>query len=106
MCVLAVTAKQRHWSLPGVPTLAELGVNDAEVMSWFGLMAPAGTPRPAIEALDAMLKTMSTTEEFKRAINEQGMDVTYLGAADAANFWNGEIERWDAVIKSSGLARE
>ena len=103
---LAVTAKERHWSLPDVPTLAELGVNDAEVMSWFGLMAPAGTPRPAIEALDATLKIMSNTEEFKRAINEQGMDVTYLGAADATNFWNGEIERWDAVIKASGLARE
>ena len=57
--------------------MAELGVNGAEVMSWFGLMAPAGTPRPAIEALDASLKAMSNTEEFKHAINEQGMDVTY-----------------------------
>jgi tripartite-type tricarboxylate transporter receptor subunit TctC len=101
---LAVAGKERHRSLPDVPTLAELGIKDAEVISWFGLMTPAGTPRPAIDALDTTLKAMAQTAEFRRGISEQGLDVTYLDAAEAVGFWNSEIDRWGAVIKASGLS--
>jgi tripartite-type tricarboxylate transporter receptor subunit TctC len=102
--LLAVTAKERHRSAPDVPTLAELGIADAEVTSWFGIMAPAGTPQPVIATLDGAFKVVSEKSDFQRAIHEQGMDVTYLGAGDAGKFWNQEIDKWLGVIKAAGLA--
>src|SRR6185503_15247255 len=52
---LAVAAPARHRALPQVPTLAEAGVNNAEVVSWFGIMVPADTPQPIIDRLGRSL---------------------------------------------------
>jgi len=101
---LAVAAPARHRALPDTPTLGELGVKDAEVISWFGIMAPSGTPQPVIATLGAAFKTISEQPEFRKLIERQGMDVTYYGPADAARFWSGEIDKWANVIKSAGLA--
>ena len=74
----------RHRSLPDVPTLAEAGVNDAEVMSWFG---DHGAQRHAAAGrstrLAATFKVIAEKPEFKRLINDQGMDATYYGGAEA-----------------------
>jgi tripartite-type tricarboxylate transporter receptor subunit TctC len=101
---LAVAAPRRHRTLPDTPTLDELGVNNAEVLSWFGVMAPAGTPQPIIDTLAAAFKTIADDPEFRRLVEQQGMDVSYYGPADAARFWNDEIDKWESVIKSAGIA--
>jgi tripartite-type tricarboxylate transporter receptor subunit TctC len=100
---LAVTAPTRHRSLPDTPTLAELGVKDAEVLSWFGIMAPAGTPQAVIDTLSAALKTITGQPEVRKLIEQQGMDAIFHGPADAAKFWNGEINKWEAVTKAANL---
>jgi tripartite-type tricarboxylate transporter receptor subunit TctC len=101
---LAVAASSRHRTLPDTPTLDELGVKDAEVISWFGIMAPGGTPQSVIDTLGAAFKTIAEQPEFRKLIEQQGMDATYFGPADAAKFWSGEIDKWDTVIKSAGIA--
>jgi tripartite-type tricarboxylate transporter receptor subunit TctC len=101
--VLAVAAPTRHRLLPDVPTLAEAGVNNADVIAWFGIMARADTPQPVIDRLSRSLKAISETPEFQRQVKDQGMDVTFLTGAEAARFWNAEIDKWEGVIKAAGL---
>jgi tripartite-type tricarboxylate transporter receptor subunit TctC len=100
---LAVTASARHRSLPDTPTLAELGIKDAEVSSWFGIMVPRGTPQSVIDTLSAAFKTISGQPEFRKQIEQQGMDAVYYGPADAAKFWSREIAKWETVIKAANL---
>lgn len=103
---LAVAATTRHRSLPDVPTLAEVGVPNAEVVSWFGIMAPAGTPAAVIETLGQTFKTISDNPEFQRLVHEQGMDVTFYGPAEASKFWNSEISKWENVIQAAGIVHQ
>ena len=91
-----MTASTRHRSLPNTPTLAELGVKDAEVSSWFGIMVPAGTPQAVIDTLSAALKTITGQPEVRKLIEQQGMDAIYYGPAEAAKFWNEEINKWES----------
>lgn len=100
---LAVTDAKRHPSLPNVPTLAELGIKDAEVTSWFGIMVPANMPQPVVDKLGQTFKGIADAPDFKRLITQQGMDAVFIGQADAAKFWLAEIDRWEAIIKSSGI---
>lgn len=103
---LAVAAPTRHRSLPDVPTLNELGVKDAEVISWFGIMAPAKTPQSVIDTLNKSFKTISENPDFQRLVNQQGMDATFYNEAEAQKFWNSEIDKWDNVIKAAGIAAQ
>jgi tripartite-type tricarboxylate transporter receptor subunit TctC len=103
---MAVAAPARHRSLPDVPTLDELGIKDAEVISWFGIMVPGGTPQSVIDTLGGVLKTVSEGEEFQRKVAQQGMDVTFYGPAEAAKFWNREIEKWETVIRTAGIVHQ
>jgi tripartite-type tricarboxylate transporter receptor subunit TctC len=101
---LAVASSTRHRSLPDTPTLDELGVKDAEVISWFGIMVPSGTPQSVIDTLAAAFKTIADEPGFRKLVEQQGMDVAYHGPAEAARFWSNEIDKWDSVIKSAGIA--
>jgi tripartite-type tricarboxylate transporter receptor subunit TctC len=103
---LAVTASQRHRSLPNTPTLDELGVKNADVSSWFGIMVPRGTPQSVVNMLAAAFKTVSDQAEFRKLVEQQGMDATYYGPAEAAKFWNGEIDKWGSVIKAAGIVTQ
>jgi tripartite-type tricarboxylate transporter receptor subunit TctC len=101
---LAVTAAARHHALPDIPTLDELGVEGADVTSWFGVLAPGGTPQSVIDALGTAFKAIAERPEFRSLVEKQDMDVTYYGPAEAAKFWNAEIDKWQGVIKSAGIA--
>ena len=74
------------------------------MVSWFGIMVPAGTPQPVIDTLAAALKSTASEPNFRKLVEQQGMDAVYYGPAEAAKFWNGEIDKWESVIKSSGIA--
>jgi tripartite-type tricarboxylate transporter receptor subunit TctC len=101
--ILAVAAPQRHRTMPDVPTLAELGIKNAEVISWFGIMVPAGTPAPVIETLGRSLRGTTEQQEFQRMVEKQGMDATFMGPAEAMKFWQSEVSKWDTVIKAAGI---
>jgi tripartite-type tricarboxylate transporter receptor subunit TctC len=103
---LAVTASKRHRSLPDTPTLDELGIKNAEVSSWFGIMVPAGTPQSVIDTLGAAFKTISDQPEFRKLVEQQGMDATYHGPKQAGAFWNSEIDKWESVIKAAGIVAQ
>jgi tripartite-type tricarboxylate transporter receptor subunit TctC len=103
---IAVADTTRHRSLPDVPTLEEAGVKNAEVVSWFGIMVPGGTPQEVIDTLGRAFKTVSEKPDFQRLVNQQGMDVTFHGPAEAEKFWNSEIDKWESVIKAAGIVAQ
>jgi len=103
---LAITASTRHRTLPDTPTLDELGVKDAEVLSWFGIMVPGGTPQPVIDTLAAAFKTIADDPAFRNLVEQQGMDATYYGPAEAAKFWRGEIDKWESTVKAAGIVAQ
>jgi tripartite-type tricarboxylate transporter receptor subunit TctC len=103
---LAVLGYARHRSLPDVPTLAELGVKNAEVISWFGMMAPAGTPPAIMDTLARSLRAAADHPDFPGNVAKTGMDPTFQGAADAQKFWLSEVDKWENVIRAAGIVAQ
>lgn len=103
---IAITSAQRSPLLPDVPTLAESGFPGFDVQSWFGLAAPAGTPRAVVDRLNAELgKTLTNPEVRQRLLN--------LAATPAPgtpeqmrSFAAAEVKRWYDVVKLSGAKAE
>jgi len=100
---LAISAPKRWSQLPDVPTVAEAGFPDAMFLPWYGLAAPAGTPRPIVQRLsDAVLAALATPEVAER-LDKMGTQVT-PGSADAFDaLFRSEIERWSRVIKERNI---
>ncbi len=103
---LAVAALKRHRSLPDVPTFGELGIKDAEVTSFFGIMVPAGTPQAIIDRMGDLIRAHTASDEFQKLVHAQGLDVDFRGPADAGKFWQSEVGKWRAVVKASGLVQQ
>ena len=98
---LAVTGNRRLAALPDVPTLREAGVAGADVTTWFGLFAPAGTPKAAIDRLqrDAATALQSLAERFAA----QGDEAVGSTAEQFAAFVRAEHAKWGKVVKDSGM---
>ena len=103
---IALADAKRHPTLPDTPTLGELGVKDAEVTSWFGIMVPAGMPAPVAEKLAQSLSASAQSADFKRLVAAQGMDAIYMGPAEAGKYWLAEIDKWEAIINSAGVEKQ
>ncbi len=96
---LAVTSRARQPSLPDVPTMIELGYARFEAGSWFGLLAPAGTPPAVIETLNAAAVGALREPELRTSLVGQGFDVNPGTPADFARFIREETEKWGNVVK-------
>jgi tripartite-type tricarboxylate transporter receptor subunit TctC len=101
---LAVTGSRRLAALPDVPTLREAGVAGAEVSTWFGLFAPAGTPKAAVDRLqrDAVAALQTLTERFAA----QGDEAVGSTPEQFAAFVRAEHAKWGRVIKDFGVKIE
>ena len=103
---LAVTSAQRSPLLPDVPTFAELGFPGFEVYSWFGLAAPAGTPRPVVERLNTELGKVLANPEVRQRLQDMGAIPLPGSAEQMRSFTASEIKRWREVVKVSGAKVE
>jgi len=100
---LATTANRRPSVMPGVPTIAEAGMSDFDVSLWFGLMAPAGTPRPVIDKLSAAAHEAMHLPDTAEALRKEGFEPFDLGPDQFAPFIRSEITRWSEVARGAGL---
>jgi tripartite-type tricarboxylate transporter receptor subunit TctC len=91
---LAVTTAQRSPLLPEVPTLAELGVRGFEVYAWFGFVAPAATPAPVLDRLNAEIVKALTDDKVRPELARQGVNVVAGSRADFAAFIAQESQMW------------
>ena len=100
---LVVTSPKRVASLPDVPTASEAGAPGLEVMEWYGVFAPAGTPRPIINKLrDEIVKIVKKPEVVAR-FAELGADPVGSTSAEFARQIDSDIKMWSKVIKQAGL---
>ena len=104
--VLAVASPERNPAYPGTPTIAESGFPDFSAVSWFGLSAPAGTPKPVIDKLRAEAVTALTNPEFKRRMEENGFVVVGSTPDEFTAFVAAETEKWGNVITKGGIKAE
>jgi tripartite-type tricarboxylate transporter receptor subunit TctC len=104
---LAVTSAARSTVLPDVPTVAEAGVPGFEASSWFGLLAPAGTPKDIVAKLNANVAKWLATPEAKEKLAAQGAIVASgLTPEDFAKHIATETTKWAKVVKESGAKVE
>ena len=100
---LAVTGGKRSSLLPEVPTVAESGLPGFEVVGWFGLLAPAGTPVPVIEKLNSAVNQALAKEAVAKRLGDMGADPVGGTTAAFASFLAGETAKWGKVIREAGI---
>lgn len=101
---IATFGQQRSKLLPDVPTMVESGYPQLVSRTWFGLYAPAGTPDPAIETLNAALKQAVSTPEMVRRLAAQGSEPYWSSAAELERSTRAELDKWREVVGPAGLA--
>jgi len=92
--------------LPDVPTIAEAGVPGYEAAIWWGILAPAGTPKPIVERLQKELASIMNLEETKQMFEKQGAEADLLGPAEFIKFIQSETAKWGKVIKEGNIKGE
>src|SRR5215468_6326352 len=97
---LATTGKQRSAVLPGVPTADEAGVPGYEATIWLGLMAPAGTPKPVIDKLNAAVDAVVKRPDIVKLWTEQGAVPMSMTPEEFDKFLRGDIVKWAEVVKT------
>jgi tripartite-type tricarboxylate transporter receptor subunit TctC len=103
---IAVASPKRTALLPDVPTFAESGLPDFEAVLHYGLLAPAGTPKPIIERLNAELQKLASDEEVKKRIHLEGGDPLTSSAEEYAADVDKEETKWSTLIKKLNLKVE
>jgi tripartite-type tricarboxylate transporter receptor subunit TctC len=103
---LAVTDTKRSPSLPDVPTTAEAGYPDVVAVAWFGVVAPARTPRPAVEAISAALQAAIREPAFRAKLAEQGAEPVGNTPAEFEDFIRAEIGKWGEVVRKARVVVE
>ena len=103
---LAVTSRARTAAAPEVPTLIEAGVAGYDASSWYGLLAPAGTPRALVERLSAETTRTLRMHDVRERLIAQGLDPAGGTPAEFASKINDELIKWARVIKAAGLTPE
>ncbi|MET4579629.1 Bug family tripartite tricarboxylate transporter substrate binding protein [Ottowia thiooxydans] len=100
---LAVTSRTRVAELPNVPTVSEAGVSGYEAVNWFGLYAPAATPKPIIEQLRSNVEKVVSDKEMQQRFSDLGAIVAVQGPAETAERLKRESQQWGSLIQKLGL---
>jgi 2-methylaconitate cis-trans-isomerase PrpF/tripartite-type tricarboxylate transporter receptor subunit TctC len=103
---LAVAGPKRTPILPDVPTLAEAGIDGVDVTQWYALFAPAGTPGPVVERLNASLGKVLADPELVERIERDGAEVHASTPAELRDLVKAELEKWTAVVRAARATGE
>src|SRR4051812_12670036 len=103
---LAMTARTRSPNMPEYPTMIEAGVPDFEVTSWFGLLAPAGTPAPIVSRLNAEMVKVLARPDVKSTLGAQGLEVSASSPDQFAAHIKSEIARFTKIARAAGIKAE
>lgn len=103
---LAVSSAKRLDAMPNIPTVAESGVPNFEVVSWQGIFVPAGVPKPIVDRLHTEIMKILQTPEMQDRLKTLGMQPSSMTPDQVAAFQKAEVEKWAQVIKSAGIKLE
>jgi tripartite-type tricarboxylate transporter receptor subunit TctC len=99
---LAITTTTRYPTLPDLPTMVEAGVPGYESSSWFGIMAPTGTPKDIIARLNAEARKIMALPDVRERFDQQGAIASPGTPEEFDAFIRAEIAKWGKVVKASG----
>lgn len=100
---LGVSTGERSGTMPEIPTLQEQGVAEFDVASWYGIAAPAGTPRPVIERLGAEFVAALDDAAVAKRFRDFGAEPAPLGPAAFDAFMAAEVAKWAPIVRASGV---
>ncbi len=100
---IGTTGTKRSALTPDVPTVAEAGVSGYEATIWLGIMAPAGTPKPIVDKLNAEINKVIARPDVKEAWAKQGAVPMTMNAAEFDKYLRDDIEKWAKVVQASGI---
>jgi tripartite-type tricarboxylate transporter receptor subunit TctC len=100
---LAVTSSQRSTQLPDIPTVAESGYPGFEVTVWYGLCAPAKTPKDVLAILQNGVVNAIAAPDLRRRFADQGVEPRAVTGVDFDGFYKAEVSRWAKVVKEAGI---
>lgn len=100
---LAVTTAKRSGLVPDLPTVAEAGLKGFEANNWYGVLVPAGTPRPIIDRLNKEITAVLNMPDIKEFLFKQGLDVAPSTPEAFGAYIRSEKTQWEKVIKAAGL---
>jgi len=103
---LGVGSANRIPALPDLPTISETGVPGYEVTNWWGIVVPAGTPRPIVERLNKELSAIVASPETKRRFETEGAEPLSMSPEEFARFIAAETTKWGRVVKEAGIRAE
>jgi tripartite-type tricarboxylate transporter receptor subunit TctC len=99
---LAVSSAKRNATAPEVPSIAELGFPGFDVNPWWGILAPAGTPRPIVDKINADVGAFLKTDEARAFFSKQGAETLVTSPEVFLRMLQSDVEKWAKVVKSSG----
>jgi len=103
---IALSGPKRTAAVPGIPTVAESGLPGFEVTSWFGISAPARTPRPVVDRLHGEIVRALNTPDLRERMQGMGADPVGNTPEQYTAFVQNEIVKWGKVIKAAGIKGE
>jgi len=103
---LGVGSAKRVPVLPDVPTISEAGVPGYEATNWWGVVVPAGTPRPVIDRLHQELTVILATAETRKRFETEGGEAAQMSSEEFGRFISAEIVKWAKVVKEAGIKPE
>jgi tripartite-type tricarboxylate transporter receptor subunit TctC len=104
--LLATTGKQRMPNLPDVPTMRESGIEGADVLIWYGVVAPAATPKEVIARLNREIVKIMSLPDMREKFSQQGVDPASSTPDEFAQLIRDEVARWAKVIRTAGIKLE
>jgi len=104
--VLGITATKRSSLLPNIPTFSESGLPGFVFDSWFGLLAPAGTPPAVVEKINAAVNKVIALPEVKERLQKHGIESAQLSVEGFNKLFLNDFELMNKVVKESGITRD
>ncbi len=103
---LAVGGSKRTPTLPDVPTIAESGVPGYEAVNWWGIVAPTGTPKFALDKLHKELSAIQNSTETIKRFQAEAVDTVQMSQSEFSQYLNQETAKWSRVVKEVGITPE
>ena len=103
---LGITSATRSGAAPSLPTIAESGLKGYDFTSWFGMLAPAGTPKDIVQKLNEGTVAVLKSRELKERLTRDGADLIASTSQQFGTYLKSETAKWDKVIKEAGIQAE
>ncbi|MDB5965091.1 MAG: hypothetical protein JWQ72_1591 [Polaromonas sp.] len=106
LLALAIGSDRRHPAMPDVPALAEGGIKDMNVQSWYGVYGPAGLPADLVVRLNAELREILSGDDMRQKFSAQGIDLASSSPAELKQLAEKDAARWAGVIRQQRITAE